>query len=64
MLAVRENSEQRNAHHGKAWHQVRAPGWATRRVDRRHGRRKENMRNLRNLTEKCEENNKRAFYLK
>lgn len=27
-VAVREDSEQRNAHHGEAWHQVRAPGWA------------------------------------
>ena len=27
--AVREDSEQHNAHHGTAWHQVRAPGWAT-----------------------------------
>ena len=31
LLAVREDSEQHNAHHGKAWHQVRAPEWATRR---------------------------------
>ena len=29
LLAVREDSEQHNAHHGKAWHQVRAPEWAT-----------------------------------
>ena len=28
--AVREDSEQYNAHHGKAWHQVQVPGWATR----------------------------------
>ena len=27
--AVREDSEQHNAHHGKAWHQLRAPDWAT-----------------------------------
>ena len=27
--AVREDSEQHNAHHGKAWHQVQAPEWAT-----------------------------------
>ena len=31
LLAVREDSEQHTAHHGTAWHQVRAPEWATRR---------------------------------
>ena len=31
LLAVREDSAQHTAHHGKAWHQVRAPEWATRR---------------------------------
>ena len=28
-----QDSEQHTAHHGKAWHQVRAPGWATKTTD-------------------------------